>query len=187
MGKFHSKIDRYVPCKGIYATLTIIPNKDSPDSLTLHGIHNCKECKCFDIKRMDFAVAESHPSKFPDNYPEQSKPVDGRLKFQELTWLDGIMDETIQTAFDGIDYTDWLIDSFKMFLQTHCCINAKYTRLILDHATITKELLKVNDNTTVMHPGDRQCILASFHSNSPIILLYQKLKSLLCNVYVDFI
>ena len=71
-----------------------------------------------------------------------------------------------------------------MFLQTHC-INAKYTRLILDHATITKELLKVNDNTTIMHPGDRQCILASFHSNSPIILLYQKL--LLCNVYVDFI
>ena len=164
MGNFHTEIDRIVPCIDCYATLTTIPHQDNPDSSTLNGIHECNKCKCFNIHRMDFEVSEEYPTKFPDCCPDRCKPVQGRLKFRELTWLNGVMDQTIQTAFDGYVHSNWTIGEFQMFLRTHC-INAEYTSLILDHASNAKELLKVNDGTSVVHAGVRERTLASFETN----------------------
>ena len=164
MGNYPTEIDRIVPCTDCYATLTTIPHQVNPVSSTLNGIHDCKKCKCFNIHRMDFEVSDEYPKEFPDCCPDRCKPVQGRLKFQELTWLNGVMDQSIQTAFDGYVHSNWTIGQFQMFLRTHC-INAEYTSLILDHATNAKQLRMVNDNTSAVHAGVRERTLAFFEEN----------------------
>ena len=82
MGNFNRDINSIISCKECYETLTTIPTKDSPGS-TLKGIHNCQNCKCFEIDRMDFEVESDYPTNFPKNCSKRFKPnEDSRLKFQ---------------------------------------------------------------------------------------------------------
>jgi len=164
MGNFHDQIDRIVPCTDCYATLTSIPHEDNSAFSTLNGIHDCNKCKCFNIHRMDFDVADDYPTIFPECCPDRCKPVNGRLKFQELTWLNGVMHLTIQTAFNGYVHSNWTNGQFQSFLRTHC-INAEYTALILDHASSAKDLRKARDDTSTLDAGVRERTLSSFAEN----------------------